>query len=300
MCSRARTEAELARLVVRRIVAAEGESGARLAHVRDVVETVRTTAGAGGWPPAIVEGAIRAAWLHDVLRLEEPARLRRRIEDAGEEPDPWALAHAPKLLHAQGAAVWASARGETDPGVLSAVRHHPTAHPDWGPVGLLLYVADFCEPGRPYADRLDTSRIRILAGHGDAGLAEAARRVLGLRLAHQLATSPEWFRHLPGVTDVGLRPSHAGPFKGLYLASPTGPVPAGDGITAKEAAWLSQYTLELAAIRPEQVLKRLFKALNRTSDRKRDRDDADDQVSYDSSSFSSDAADSDGGDDAFG
>jgi hypothetical protein len=124
--------------------------------------------------------------------------------------------------------------------------------------------------------------------------------VAGCRLAHQLATSPEWFRHLPGVTDVGLRPSHAGPFKGLYLASPTGPVPAGDGITAKEAAWLSQYTLELAAIRPEQVLKRLFKALNRTSDRKRDRDDADDQVSYDSSSFSSDAADSDGGDDAFG
>ena len=69
-------------------------------------------------------------------------------------------------------------------------------------------------------------------------------------------------------------------------------------ITAKEAAWLSQYALELAAIRPEQILKRLFKALNRASEPKRDDDD--DGVSYDSNSFSSDASDSDGGDDAFG
>ena len=195
MCSRATTEADLARLVARRIVAAEGESGPRLAHVRGVVETVRTMAGAGGWMRAIVDGAVRAAWLHDVLRLDEPSRLRRRIEGAGEEPDPWALSHAPRLLHAQAAAVWATARGETDPGVLSAVRHHPTAHPDWGPVGLLLYVADFCEPGRPYAARLGTSRIRILAEQGEEGLTEAARRVLALRLAHQLARGGEVHPH---------------------------------------------------------------------------------------------------------
>jgi HD superfamily phosphohydrolase YqeK len=208
MCSRARTEAELARLVARRIVAAEGESGPRLAHVRGVVETVRATAAAGAWPPATMDGAIRAAWLHDVLRLEEPARLRRRIEEAGEEPDPWAVAHAPRLLHAQGAALWAAARGETDPEVLSAVRHHPTGHPEWGPVGLLLYVADFCEPGRPYAGRLGTSRIRTLATQGEEGLEEAARRVLGIRMAHQLAKGGEmhphsldawrrWFREAP-------------------------------------------------------------------------------------------------------
>ena len=35
---------------------------------------------------------------------------------------------------------------------------------------------------------------------------------------------------------------------------------------AEEAAWLSQHALELAAIRPEQVLKRLFRALNRKVD----------------------------------
>jgi DNA-directed RNA polymerase subunit RPC12/RpoP len=122
----------------------------------------------------------------------------------------------------------------------------------------------------------------------------------GCRLAHRLTTSPEWFQHLPGVTDVGLRPAHAGPFKGLYLPSPSGPVLAGDGITAKEAVWLSDYALELAAIRPEQVIKRLFKALNRPSDQKRDGADSDSTTWHDTSSFSSDASDSDGGDDAFG
>ena len=191
MCSKARTERDLAREVARRFVAAEGESGPRLAHVRGVVETVRTAARAGGWPAAIVDAAVRAAWLHDVLRLEDPGRLRQRIESAGEVPDPWALTRSPRLLHAQAAAVWAVGRGESDPGVLTAVRHHPTAHPDWGPVGLLLYVADFCEPGRPYAGRLDTSRIRSLAENGEGGLAEAARRVLELRLAHQLAKGHE-------------------------------------------------------------------------------------------------------------
>jgi len=205
MCSRARTEDALSGEVVRRIAASEGDSGPRLAHVRGVVETVRTAAGAGGWPAAISDRAVRAAWVHDVVRLEDPDRLRRRIVDAGEDPDPWALAHAPRLLHAQAAAVWAIGRGETDTDVLSAVRYHPTAHPGWGPVGLLLYVADFCEPGRPYADRLDTARIRTLAEEGPEGLAEAARRVLGLRLAHQLAKGHEVHPHTLGAWRRWLR-----------------------------------------------------------------------------------------------
>lgn len=187
------------------LATAEGEAGPRLAHVRGVVETVRRLAGAGGWPAAVRDGAVRAAWIHDALRLESPERLRERIIEAGEEPDPWALAHAPKLLHAQAAAGWAAARAESDPEVLAAVRHHPIAHPDWGPVGLLLYVADFSEPGRPFAARLDTRRIRSLAGSGEPGLAEAARRVLGLRMARDLTegreihplTSAAWRRWFP-------------------------------------------------------------------------------------------------------
>ncbi len=182
MCSRATTENALARAVARRLGTREG--GRRFAHVQRVVATVREIAAAGNWRADVAAAAERAAWIHDVLRLEDPDNLRLRIEAAGEEPDPWALSHAPLLLHAQAAAVWAAARGETDPEVLMAVRHHPTAHPDWGAVGRLLYVADFCEPGRPHAERLPTAELRQLAGATREGLGDAARRVLSLRLAH--------------------------------------------------------------------------------------------------------------------
>jgi hypothetical protein len=130
----------------------------------------------------------------------------------------------------------------------------------------------------------------------------------GCRLARQLATSPDWFRDLPSVTDVGLRPKHAGPLRGLYLPSGVALQP-GDGISPAEAAWLARYALELAAIRPEQVLKRLFRAINQA----RDRDDGDRweatgssgsdgsaRVDEDGEAFSADAADGDGGADAFG
>ena len=67
--------------------------------------------------------------------------------------------------------------------------------------------------------------------------------------------------------------------------------------------WLNAYVLELAAIRPEQVLKRLFRAINRKEDSTSDSGDSGGggtTVFYDGDSFSSDAADSDGGADSFG
>jgi hypothetical protein len=147
-------------------------------------------------------------------------------------------------------------------------------------------------------------RLQVFALHDATGP--------GCRLAHELATSPEWFKDLATVTDVGLRPSHAAPFRGLLLPSPGGPLAAGPGITGTEAEWLSRYALELAAIRPEQILKRLFRAINRKSGAQRDGDDDDsgigstsassdsNGVDYDTESFSADAGDSDGGADAFG
>lgn len=186
MCSRARTDSGLAAEVARRLAEREGRGGRRLAHVAGVAETVRRIADARGWPDERAAAAVRAAWTHDAFRLEDPEALRKTIEAAGEPADPWALANAPSLLHAQAAAVWAAGRGERDPEVLMAVRHHPTGHPDWGPVGLVLYVADFCEPGRPHAERLDTAGLRRRAGEEEDGLADAALHVLSLRLAHAL------------------------------------------------------------------------------------------------------------------
>lgn len=82
----------------------------------------------------------------------------------------------------------------------------------------------------------------------------------GCRLAHLLSSDPAWFSGQAKVIEVGLRPAQAKSFKGLLQKGE--PVAVGLGITAAEAAWLSDYSLELAAIRPEQVLKRLFAAIN--------------------------------------
>ena len=103
----------------------------------------------------------------------------------------------------------------------------------------------------------------------------------GCRLAHTLATDSDWFAGQVPVTDVGLRPRQAQAFRGMFLPRGAQPVAAGGGLSASDAAWLSAQSLELAVIRPEQVLKRLYKALNR-------KDDDDVSSSGDGSSSSSD------------
>jgi hypothetical protein len=128
--------------------------------------------------------------------------------------------------------------------------------------------------------------------------------VAGCQLARLLVNDPKWFKDQVPVTDVGLRPGHAEPFKGLFLPTHLAlALTSSDGISGSEAAWLGKYVLELAAIRPEQILKRLFRAINR----REDSDDgstgggtSDGGVYSDNSSFSSDAGDSSGGADSFG
>ena len=69
-------------------------------------------------------------------------------------------------------------------------------------------------------------------------------------------------------------------------------------LTAEQNKWLSTYSLELSAIRPEQIVKRLFRAMTQPGT----------QVTTDDggfffvggSSFGSDASTSDGGGDSFG
>jgi len=111
----------------------------------------------------------------------------------------------------------------------------------------------------------------------------------GCRLAHRLRTNPEWFAGQGKVTDVGLRPSQAGIFHGLFLAAGAG-VTAGAGISALEAKWLSGHTLELAVLRPEQVLKRLFAAMQRK----------DEEEEFDDDSFTYEQSDQESADDGFG
>jgi HD superfamily phosphohydrolase YqeK len=125
----------------------------------------------GGWPQAVVEATVRAAWYHDALKADSVDDWLRWIAAVDQEPDGWAATKAPKLLHAHAAAAWAVVE-----------QHHPTGHPDWGTVGWLLYVADFCEPLRDHSEKIDTASLVILAGQGPAGLERAVVRVLDHRV----------------------------------------------------------------------------------------------------------------------
>jgi len=84
----------------------------------------------------------------------------------------------------------------------------------------------------------------------------------GCALAQKVISDPEWFGGVGlRVIDLGLRPRHAGPFAGLLLQPPPRYVSPGNGLAADEAEWLAGHSLELAAVRPEQTLKRLFAGL---------------------------------------
>lgn len=133
-------------------------------------------------------------------------------------------------------------------------------------------------------------RIEVYALH-DASVA-------GHDLARRLATSPEWFRGIGRVTDVGILVRHAAKMRGLWQALPQPRQTAFRDLTAEENAWLSSYVLELAAIRPEQVIKRLFRAMTQPGAQVTTDDGG---IFFVGGSFGGpDAGTSDGGGDSFG
>ena len=117
----------------------------------------------------------------------------------------------------------------------------------------------------------------------------------GCSLAQELASSPDWFQGRARVVEVGIRPGHTTRLRGLWTAPSPAPYSV-TALTAAEQKWLASHSAELFAIRPEQVIKRLFKAI--TSDVDALSRDAD--VWTDKKSLAVESATSDGGDDAFG
>ena len=144
-------------------------SASRRAHVDRVAALL------GGWADAMGVSAgerarwLSAAYLHDALR-DAP------LEDS--------RAHGPA------AADRAALHGETDRGVLEAVRYHTLGHAGWDDVGRMLYLADHLEPGRdlgPEARRL-AERVPL---ERDAVLHEVARRRLEWTLRSGWTLAPE-------------------------------------------------------------------------------------------------------------
>ena len=128
---------------------------ARRAHIERVVALLNSWADMMEVAPRERERWVRAGWLHDALRDAPLADAR---------------AHGPA------AADRAAEDGESDRGVLDAVRFHTVGSAEWDDVGRMLYLADFLEPGRDLPDRADLAR--RVPNERDAVLQEVARRRL--------------------------------------------------------------------------------------------------------------------------
>jgi len=145
----------------------------RLAHIERVAELASGWAEAMGVPANERHRWLRAVWLHDALRDAPSAELDR-----------WAAGAAgpPELRHGPASAARAKAEGETDRGVLDAVRYHSVGLAEWDMVGRVLYCADYLEPGRPFDGDGRGGLARRFPEDPGAVLREVARR----RLLHQI------------------------------------------------------------------------------------------------------------------
>jgi len=129
----------------------------RRAHIERVVAQLETWAAAMRTPEPERARWLRAGWLHDALR---------------DAPQASELAHGPR------AADRAAQEGETDRGVLDAVRYHSLGYAGWDAVGRMLYLADYLEPGRVF----DQERRRALAARVPAERDRVLQEVAARRI----------------------------------------------------------------------------------------------------------------------
>jgi 2-amino-4-hydroxy-6-hydroxymethyldihydropteridine diphosphokinase len=111
----------------------------RLQHIQRVAELIVSWAEQLGIPDSERNRWLKAVWLHDALR---DAPMEELIRLAPSTPGPAELRHGPA------SAARAKGEGETDRGLLDAVRYHSIGLAEWDMVGRALYCADFLEPGR--------------------------------------------------------------------------------------------------------------------------------------------------------
>lgn len=143
----------------------------RLAHIVRVVDLLDRWATTMNLDPAEAARWRRAGWLHDALR-DAPEPLMGRWAGQADLPA--------NLLHGPAAAACAAANGESDDGVLAAVRWHTIGSAGWDDVGKALYCADFLEPGRTQA----VERRAVLAGRFPTDPRGVLREVAEWRARH--------------------------------------------------------------------------------------------------------------------
>jgi hypothetical protein len=146
---------------------------ARIEHIERVARVLVGWAEVMGVPDNERNRWLRAAWLHDALRDAPTAELQK-----------WAppMGRSSELLHGPAAAARAKADGETDRGVLDAVRYHSTGLAEWDMVGRALYCADFLNR----TEHLAKGGLTPLSA--SPGFAGVLRSVGQARLVHAIAS----------------------------------------------------------------------------------------------------------------
>jgi len=107
---------------------------------------------------------------HDALRDADEATLRGMT---GDHERPLGVLHGPA------AAQRLRADGEARRDVLDAVAWHTLGNPDWARTGRALFMADYLEPGRPFA----RDERAFLAAHVPHDFERVFREVVRHRLA---------------------------------------------------------------------------------------------------------------------
>jgi HD superfamily phosphohydrolase YqeK len=142
----------------------------RVAHIERVARLAAGWAERMGVTDHERQRWLRAVWLHDALRDADDAVLARWAPDAS---GPRSLRHGPA------SAARAKAEGETDHGVLDAVRYHSVGYGGWDMVGRVLYCADYLEPGRSFAREWRAELAGRFADNPAAVLLEVAEERVG-------------------------------------------------------------------------------------------------------------------------
>ena len=127
----------------------------RRAHVERVAALMDQWAVAMRVPDRERRRWAKAAWLHDALR-DAPA--------------------ADELVHGPASADCAAREGESDQGVLDAVRYHSLGFAGWDDVGKMLYLGDYLEPGRTFEREARAALAVRVPRERDAVLREVTRR----------------------------------------------------------------------------------------------------------------------------
>lgn len=93
-----------------------------------------------------------AGLLHDTAR-DLPDNRLTAIVAASDDPllADWKQSTAPVVLHAPvGALIARQDFGVTDSEILTAIALHTTGAAEMGPLAMIIFLADYCEPGRHF------------------------------------------------------------------------------------------------------------------------------------------------------